>query len=161
MFSSTDRAVNVFDVRIMQPQRIRNGSIRYTMNGYSILEGIGYNPGFSKYLAISPYVLLGYSRTSLKVENDSFKNAISPAFSTVNKLRYVNSAFTLGLGLDVRFNITKIIGLNVKAQVLSDPSQKYWRRVEGASNPIDNKSPKTSLFNYGLSAGLSILLFRD
>lgn len=161
MFSSTDRAVNVFDVRIMQPQSIRNGSIRYTLNGYSILEGIGYNPGFSKYLAISPYVLLGYSRTILKVENDSFTSAVSPAFSTVNKLRYVNSVFTLGLGLDLRLNITRIIGLNVKAQVLSDPSQKYWRRVEGASNPIDNKSPKTSMFNYGVSAGLSILLFRD
>ena len=161
MFSSTDKYVNVFDVRVMQPQKVTNGSIKYTLNGYSILEGIGYNPDFSKYLAISPYFLLGYARTTLKVENDSFKNALSPAFSTVNKLRYVNSTFTLGLGLDLRVNFSRILGLNVKAQVLSDPSQKYWRRVENSSNPIDKQSPKTSMFNYGVSAGLSILLFRD
>lgn len=161
MFSSTDKYVNVFDLRVMQPQKISNGSIHYTLNGYSILEGIGFNPGFSKYLAISPYLLLGYARTTLKIENDSFKNAISPAFTRVNKLRYANSAFTAGLGLDLRINFSKIIGLNLKGQVLSDPSQKYWRRVEGSSNPVDKSSPKTSMFNYGLSAGLSILIFRD
>lgn len=161
VFSSTDKLVNVFDLRVMQTQKIRNGNLQYTLNGYSILEGFGYNPSFSKYIAISPYVLLGYSRTSLRIENDSFVNAISPAFSTVNKLKYANGAFTAGLGLDLRLNLTSFMGLNIKAQALADPSKKYWRRVEGYTNSIDKQSPKTSLFNYGVSAGLSILLFRD
>lgn len=161
VFSSTDKLVNVFDIRVMQTQKIRNGNLQYTLNGYSILEGFGYNPSFSKYIAISPYVLLGYSRTSLRIENDSFVNSISPAFSTVNKLKYANGAFTAGIGLDLRLNLTNFMGLNIKAQALADPSNKYWRRVEGYANSVDKQSPKTSLFNYGVSAGLSILLFRD
>lgn len=161
MFSSTDKFVNVFDVRVMQTQKLRNGNLQYTLNGYSILEGFGYNPSFSKYFAVSPYVLLGYSRSSLRIQNDSFIHPISPAFSNVNKLRYANSAFTAGLGLDLRLNFTSFLGLNIKAQVLTDPSSKYWRRVESYFSTLDKQSPKTSLFNYGVSAGLSILLFRD
>ncbi len=161
MFSSTDELVNVFDIRVMQTQKMKNGNLQYTLNGYSILEGFGYNPSISKYFAISPYVLLGYSRTSLRIQNDSFVHPISPAFSNVNKLKYANSAFSAGLGLDLRLNFTSFLGLNIKAQVLTDPSNKYWRRVESYSSSLDKLSPKTSLFNYSVSAGLSILLFRD
>jgi hypothetical protein len=161
VFSSTDKVVNVFDIRIQQRQRISNGNIHYTMGGYSILEGIGYNPSFSKYIAIAPYVLFGYSRSVIKIENDSFRNVISPAFSSVNKVKYANGAFSAGLGVDLRLNFSKIIGLNVKAQVLTDPSNKYWRRVESYTNPLDKNSPRTSLFNYSVSAGLSILIIRE
>jgi hypothetical protein len=161
VFSSTDKVVNVFDIRVQQRQKISNGNIHYSLGGYSILEGIGYNPSFSKYIAVAPYVLFGYSRSVLKIENDSFRNVISPAFSSVNKMKYANGAFSAGLGIDLRLNFSRIIGLNVKAQVLTDPSNKYWRRVESYTNPIDKQSPKTSLFNYAVSAGLSILLIRD
>lgn len=149
---------NVYDIKYFVPQKIKAGNIKYNLQGFSILEGVGYIPYISKRFSFAPYFLFGYSRLTLSVVNDSLSSKISPAFSDYNTSKFANNALSLGLGLDLRYNFAGVFGIFAKGHFVADPSYYNWRRIEGFNNKLDKGSPKTSLLNYGLSAGLSILI---
>ncbi|MBL7838353.1 MAG: erythromycin esterase family protein [Bacteroidetes bacterium] len=148
-----------FMFRLFQTQKYDNGRYTYKLGGYSVYEVIGLTPTISKHFAPTFYGMLGYSRLSLNVRDDSSNMQLSPAFSPIKSAQYNNGTFLLGAGLDLRIAIGPWLALTFKSHIMADISNTYWRQAVPGINPLDKSSPKTSLYNYGLSAGLSIMTY--
>lgn len=148
-----------FMFRSFQTQKFQNGRYNYKLGGFSIYEVLGVMPSVSRHFAPTLYGMFGYSRLALNVQDDSSTYQMSPAFSKIKTTQYNNGTLLLGVGLDLRIALGGWLALTIKSHVMADISNKYWRQAVSGINPLDKASPKTSLFNYGLSAGLSIMTY--
>jgi len=155
---STGHFVQTGEFSMYIPQTIKQGNFKYTLGGSAFHFGYGYDPHIGKSFNVLPYALFGYSRLNYVAQNDSLKQSFSSGFSGVDRQKFINPAFTLGGGASMKINFTNWFGVNFKGFVLADVSDKKWRMKSSGINPIDEVSPKTSLLNYGFSAGISLLI---
>jgi hypothetical protein len=133
--------------------------VAYSLGGYSLTESLGYMPHISRRFAVGIYGSFGVNKLALNIRNDSTTLPISPGFSKVDQVKYVNSGFVLGGGLDLRFALTRWLGIYARGNYLFDVSKKYWKQSVGNNNNVtDRNSPKTSVGYYGLNLGLSLLI---
>ncbi|MES2618632.1 MAG: hypothetical protein V4613_12190 [Bacteroidota bacterium] len=139
-------------------QKTTLNGLNYTLSGYSAMEGYGYSPHISKHFTIGAYGILGFQRFSMMIENDSAAYSPSPGFSPIKRYKYINNAVSVGIGLDLRLAFSPSLGIFVRGRYLADISRKYWRNTMGSYGILDSNSPPTSLANYSLQAGLSILI---
>jgi hypothetical protein len=144
--------------RWLKSVKAQEPSIAYSLGGYSLTESLGYMPHISRRFTFGVYASFGINKLSLNIRNDSATLPISPGFSKVDQLKYVNSGFVLGGGLDLRFALTRWLGVYARGNYLFDVSKKYWKQSVGHHNIMDRNSPKTSVGYYGLNLGLSLLI---
>lgn len=155
---SASRFVQSGEFALIVPQTIQQGKSKFTLGGSMYHLGYGFDPQIGKTFNVIPYALFGYTRLSFTAQNDSLKQSFSNGFSGIDRQKFVNSGFTLGLGGNLKINLTNWFGLNFKAYALADVSNKQWRFKSSGLNSIDKSSPRTSLLNYGFSAGISLLI---
>jgi hypothetical protein len=144
--------------RFLAKQKVVSGPVNYTLGGFSITQSLGYMPSIGKRLAFGVYGSLGYNSLRLGVQNDSTSVPFSSGFSRVNSVKYINNAFVVGGGLDIRYALSSWFGLYVRGNYLLDVSNKSWKYAVGSNNIRDNNSPKTSAGYYGINAGISLLI---
>jgi hypothetical protein len=143
---------------LLMGQDMRVDKYSQKLSGYSITQGYGFAPRISNNFAIATYFLMGYSKLNLKINNDTLQPIFSPGFSKVKEINYSNSAFVVGLGADIRIALNDWFGVFARGQFMFDPSNKYWKQKNGIVGLKDSNSPKTSLRNYSLNAGISFLI---
>ncbi|MCC6817294.1 MAG: hypothetical protein IT245_00160 [Bacteroidia bacterium] len=150
-----------FDFVGFEEMNLNVSNYKYHLFGFSISEKIGFSPQFSKHLSFSPHFIINYSRFNLNVTNDSIPSFVIPGFASSKTEKFVNGALALGAGINMKLGIGRSVALSFNGHILADPSYKNWRRVEGGVNPLDSTSPKTSLFNFGFSVGLSWMFYEN
>jgi len=119
--------------------------------------GFGFIPHISKRFAFAPFAALGYSRMKLAISSDSFNFTPANGFNGVNKIIFYNPAITVGGGLDLRFALSPSFGIFARGIYLHDISNKEWRYSEDVSGNLVDGSPKTSMSNYAITIGISIM----
>ncbi len=148
---------NIGKIELFEAQKNNNGNFKYNLSGYSISESYGYSPHISNRFTFGMYATLAYQRLALATQNDSLNQIIVPGFSKEGTQKFINHGMGAGVGLDLRFAISKWLGVFARGKYMVDISKKYWKQA-GAFNNQSISSPRTSLDNYGVNVGLSILI---
>ncbi len=139
-------------------QRISQNNIRYKLKGYNTQWGFGYQPRISTHFNIGISGIFAFQRFSLLMTNDSIGSATVPGFSAIKKYKYVNNAFSTGIGIDFRIALTPWLGIFVRGRYLVDLSLKTWRNKAGGYGYLDKASPPLSLTNYSIQTGITFMV---
>ena len=139
-------------------QKININNLHYTLSGFDLMEGFGYQPHIGNRAAIGFYGILAYSRMVLLVEDDSAQLVSVTGFSPIKKYQFTNDAISAGVGIDVRVALSHTFGFFARGRYLFDLSKRYWNISSGGYGVMDPNSPQQSHTNANLQVGFSINL---
>jgi hypothetical protein len=137
-------------------QKININNLHYTLSGFDLMEGYGYQPHIGNRAAIGIYGIVAYSRMALLVEDDSAKMVAVNGFSPIKKYQFTNDAVSAGVGIDLRVALSHTFGFFARGRYLVDFSKKYWNISSAGLGVMDSNSPQFSHTNANLQIGLSI-----
>lgn len=138
----------------IQSKTMRFDKFSYNLSGNQFGVNIGGDVPVTHYFHLFPYMSYTYQSLKLEVLNDTQKVKFPFVPNVNDKITHKNNSFSLGVGLQAKYAVTKFFGLQAGATYLFDPSNKYWR----TNGRLDKESPRTSLNNIQLGFGACIII---
>lgn len=143
-----------FNYKQIQSQKIGFNKLSYTISGSQFGFNFGGDIPVTHYFHLMPHFSYTYQSLKFEMESDTLDVKFPFVPSANDNVIHRNNSFSIGVGLQAKFAVTRFFGLNAGALYLFDPSNKHWRN----SGKLDRQSPKTSLSHIQIGFGACIII---